>query len=121
MSLAPALQVNRLNGDAKPVSVIGELKVPAEIKMADGSSRPVLDTDENGDNVLRTDPTGHGIVEYENGVTAYMLNSGRGFEIEAICERGIVTAWNDGETWRLREPRGIHQLDESQRQRWCVP
>lgn len=103
------------------MSVIGELKVPAEIKMADGSSRPVLDTDENGDNILRTDPTGHGIVEYENGVTAYMLNSGRGFEIEAICERGIVTAWNDGETWRLREPRGIHQLDESQRKRWCVP
>lgn len=47
-----------------------------------------------------------------------MLNSGRGTEFEAICERGIVSAWNDGETWRLREPRGIHQLDESQRERW---
>ena len=31
---------------------------------------------------------------------------------------GIVTAWNDGETWRLREPRGIHQLDPSMRAKW---
>ena len=29
-----------------------------------------------------------------------------------------MTAWNDGETWRVREPRGIHQLDPEQRAKW---
>ena len=39
-----------------------------------------------------------------------MLNSGRGMEVEAICERGTVTGLNDGETWELREPRGVSVL-----------
>ena len=102
--------MNRLNGDAKPISIMGELQITqgtnepgrslhssAElITLPDGSTRPLLDKDEAGGNILRSDPVGHGIVEYDNGVTAYMLNSGRGTEFEAICERGIVTAWNDG-------------------------
>jgi predicted dehydrogenase len=125
--------VNRLNGDAKPIAIMGEIQIQdgstadlnsgrhssmSMITLADGTVRPLLDKDQHGGNILRSDPVGHGIVEYDNGVTAYMLNSGRGTEFEAICERGIVSAWNDGETWRLREPRGIHQLDESQRERW---
>ena len=61
------------------------------ILLPDGSARPLLDKDENGGNILRSDPVAHGIVHYENGVTAYMLNSGRGTEFECICERGIVS------------------------------
>lgn len=124
--------VNRLNGDARPISIMGELQLTNTgtrprsdkhastplVELPDGTTRPLLDKDETGANILRSDPVGHGIVEYENGVTAYMLNSGRGTEFEAICERGIVSAWNDGETWRLREPRGIHQLAEDQRAKW---
>lgn len=49
----------------------------ANVTLEDGSVAPVLDKDEHGGNILRTDPVGHGIVQYENGVTAYMLNSGR--------------------------------------------
>ena len=46
------------------------------------------------------------------GVTAYMLNTGRGTEFEAVCERGIVTAWNDG-PWR----RGLGRIVAFQTQR----
>lgn len=34
-------------------------------------------------------------------------------EVEAVCERGIVTSLNNGETWQLREPRGIERMDEA--------
>ena len=47
--------------------------------------------------LLRGDPRGHGIFRCENGVTVYMLNSGRGMEVEAICERGTISGFNDGE------------------------
>ena len=110
--------VNWLNKDAKPVSIMGELTADPTVEMADGTTKPLLDQDGAGNNVLRADPLGHGIVEYDNGVTAYMLNSGRGTEFEAICERGVVSAWNDGETWHLREPRGIHMLPQEEREKW---
>ena len=32
-------------------------------------------------------------------------------EVEAICEHGTVTSLNDGETWEIRERRGIHSID----------
>jgi len=105
--------VNWLNKDAKPVSIMGELTADPTVEMADGTTKPLLDQDEAGNNVLRADPLGHGIVEYDNGVTAYMLNSGRGTEFEAICERGHIKSLNNGETWTLREPRGqvLDRLD----------
>ena len=71
--------VNRLNGDAKPISIMGEIQVEdgttedlnsgrhssmSMITLADGSKRPLLDKDEHGQNILRSDPVGHGIVEY---------------------------------------------------------
>lgn len=65
----------------------------------------------NGDEVidgdiLREDPIGHGIIQFQNGVTAYALNSGRGMEVEAICEKGVVTALGNGKEWQLRAPTG---------------
>ena len=61
----------------------------------------------NGDEVidgeiLREDPVGHGIIQFANGVTAYALESGRGSEIEAICENGVATALANGNEWQLR-------------------
>ena len=42
----------------------------------------------------------HGVVKFENGVTAYMLeSSGAGMEVECICERGILRGLNNGESW----------------------
>jgi predicted dehydrogenase len=63
----------------------------------------------NGDEVidgeiLREDPTGHGIIHFQNGVTAYALNSGRGLEVEAVCANGVATALGNGAEWQLRAP-----------------
>ena len=58
-----------------------------------------------GDGTISIDPVGEGIIEFENGVTAYALNSGgRRSEWEAVCEDGVVTALSNGEEWQLREP-----------------
>ena len=46
-----------------------------------------------------------------------MLNTGRGMEVEAICEHGTVTGLNDGETWEVRERRGIHSVDPQFREK----
>ena len=55
---------------------------------------------------LRQDPVGHGILQFGNDVTAYSLNSGRGLEVEAIGQRGVVTALGNGAEWQVREPGG---------------
>ena len=49
---------------------------------------------------MRRFETAHGVVKFENGVTAYMLeSSGAGMEVECICERGILRGLNNGESW----------------------
>ena len=89
----------KLNGD-RPVSwVQAHLKDGAEI----------LDHD-----ILPEDPSGHGIVQFENGVTGYALLAGGPSEVEVICERGVVTALG-GRQWQVRGPgsvdhRGRHSL-----------
>ena len=62
----------------------------------------------NGDQVidgerLSEDPIGHGILQFENGVTAYALNSGRGMEVEAVGDRGVVSGLRNGVEWHVRE------------------
>ena len=52
--------------------------------------------------VLREDPVGEGIVQFANGVTAYMLITPRSTDCEVICENGSLTAYNDGLEWQLR-------------------
>ena len=47
-------------------------------------------------------PIGQGTIQFENGVTAYALNSGRRSEWEAVCERGVLTALANGEEWQMR-------------------
>jgi predicted dehydrogenase len=54
--------------------------------------------------VLCVDPGAHGMFQFDNGVMAYCLNSGRGLEVEAVCEHGTVTALNNDEDWEVREP-----------------
>ena len=79
--------MQRLNSDVPAISVQAQLQAGPEA--IEGQ-------------ILRQDPVGHGIIQFENGVTAYALNSGRGFEIEAICERGVATALINGNDWLLR-------------------
>ena len=52
--------------------------------------------------VITVDPGGHGIVEYEDGVTAYCLTTPRGSEKEVICERGVISIIGNGSEWHLR-------------------
>jgi len=54
------------------------------------------------DDRLTEDPPGHGIIQFEDGVTAYALNTGRSGEWEAVCERGAVAALSNGAGWSLR-------------------
>ena len=51
---------------------------------------------------LTEDPMGHGTIQFADGVTAYILMTGRKGEFEAVCERGVMTAYRDGLTWGLR-------------------
>jgi len=55
------------------------------------------------DGGLVKDPSGHGMAQFENGVTLYALNSGRSAEWEAVCERGAVAALSNGQQWLLRQ------------------
>ncbi len=59
--------------------------------------------------LLREDPVGEGLIEYENGVRAYALNTGRGTEFEAICDGGVLISGNNGDDWQIRRrvPLGI--------------
>ena len=72
----------------------------------------LTDADETVDGeLLRGDPCGEGILQAENGVNLYALNSGRGVEFEAVCERGSVETWNNGTSWNLRESGGHDHFD----------
>ena len=81
--------LQRLNSDAPAAWVQAHLPNADEI----------IDGD-----ILREDPVGHGIIQFANGVTAYALNSGRGLEVEAVCQRGVVTALGNDKEWQLRAP-----------------
>jgi len=58
-------------------------------------------------NEFREDPVGHGIIQFENGVTTYALLSPRRSEWEAICDKGTLTAFNNGLEWQLRRQVAI--------------
>ena len=54
--------------------------------------------------VLHADPGGGGRLQFADGVPAFLLDSGRPFEAEVVCERGIVTTV--GSDWQVREEGG---------------
>ncbi len=68
-----------------------------------GSPTPEIQEDK-----LLSDPEGQGMLYFENGVVAYALDSGRGLEIEAICEGGTVTAVGSDHDWVVREFKGTN-------------
>ena len=78
-----------LNGDA-PVSWV-------QFHLSEGADR--ID-----DTVLHADPGGGGRLQFADGVPAFLLDSGRPFEAEVVCERGIVTTV--GSDWQVREEGG---------------
>ena len=53
--------------------------------------------------VMRSDPRANATIQFDNGVTAFSLLSGRGvFDLEAVCERGMVSVVGNGAAWTLR-------------------
>ena len=67
---------------------------------------------------LTEDPVGGGIIEFENGVTAYGVIPGREIEWEVNCEKGNLTAW-PGSVYLLREAgaqgyRGVPTMADGQ-------
>ena len=78
-----------LNGDA-PVSWV-------QFHLSEGADR--IDG-----TVLHADPGGGGRLQFADGVPAFLLDSGRPFEAEVVCERGIVTTV--GSDWQVREEGG---------------
>jgi len=61
----------------------------------------------NGDeliegDLLKGDPAAQGTIQFRNGVTAYALLTPRASDYEAICEKGVLTAMNNGTGWKLR-------------------
>lgn len=79
-----------LNGDA-PVSWV-------QFHLSEGA-------DQIEGATLRADPSGGGRLQFANGVPAFLLDSGRPFELEVVCERGIVTTI--GSEWQVREAGGV--------------
>ena len=51
---------------------------------------------------LTVDPLGEGVIGFANGVTAHLMLTSRGLEVEAIGKQGTLTAFNDGAQWLLR-------------------
>ena len=77
----------RLNSDHRALWVQGSL----------------LDDDIIEGTRLKEDPRAQGIIEFENGVTAYCLQTGRGSEHEAVLEGGAISALSDGTEWFVRK------------------
>ena len=88
----------RLNSDAPVAWVQAHLPSTGETSFSDGNDFKGFD----GDRIME-DPLGHGIIQFENGVTGYALLSGRGFEFEAGCESGVLTSLEDSGEWVLQE------------------
>jgi predicted dehydrogenase len=84
--------VMRLNSDVPAVWV------QAYLSSADN----ILDGD-----ILMEDPVGTGTIYFENGVTASLLVTPRGLELEAIGTEGVLSAFNDAQEWLLRRPQPI--------------
>ena len=78
----------RLNGDVPITAAQAHLTCSPDVFVGD---------------TMTEDPAGYGTFLFANGVVAHALNTGRGLEIEAICERGVVTALGNGESWAMRK------------------
>ncbi len=54
--------------------------------------------------IVPGDPSSHGIIQFQNGVVAYALLSGRGADYDIVCERGTISSIDLGRIWQLRRP-----------------
>jgi predicted dehydrogenase len=91
--------VQYLNGDERPTWVQGNL--------------PRGDAALDGDEVI-ADPAGQGMIGFANGMVAHALLTSLPYEHAAICERGMLTATNNGTEFQLRRA-----VSEGRGRRWA--
>ena len=59
----------------------------------------------DGDEVIE-DPSAEGMVGFSNGVIAHVLRTSLPSEHQAVCERGVLTAMNNGSELQMRRMEG---------------
>ena len=59
-------------------------------------------------NIAREDPSGQGMIQFSNGVTAHALLAQLGWE--AICEKGSITSHRDGAVWQIRHQNRLESF-----------
>lgn len=72
----------------------------------------------NGDSIIdgdivREDPSGQGMIQFSNGVTAHALLAPLGWE--AICEGGSITSARDGAVWQIRRQNRLESFPRFER------
>ena len=92
--------VMRMNND-QPVSWV-QAHLPYGYRGGDTDGSDFIGFD--GDALL-ADPSGHGILQFENGVTAYALMTSQGGQYEAVCKEGSVASLAGGLEWRIMRRR----------------
>ncbi len=88
----------RLNSDA-PASWVSA-------HLPDGDA--IIDGD-----IVREDPSGQGMIQFSNGVTAHALLAPLGWE--AICEKGSITSARDGAMWQIRRQNRLESFPKFER------
>lgn len=68
---------------------------------------PGGDTIIDGD-IVREDPSGQGMIQFSNGVTAHALLAPLGWE--AICANGSITSFRDGAVWQIRRQNRLESF-----------
>ena len=58
---------------------------------------------------VRDAPIRTGLVEFENGLTLHVADTGLYYDIEIVCDAGIIRVQNDGESLHLRKKAGTNQ------------
>ena len=60
---------------------------------------------------LKSDPTGQGVIEFDNGVKAYAFNISNKTKWDAICENGVISAIDNGSQFNVWTENKKYLLD----------
>jgi predicted dehydrogenase/sugar phosphate isomerase/epimerase len=90
--------VKWLNDDNPVAWIQGHLPGGASGRYVHGT-----DYDDFEGDIVPGDPSAHGIIQFQNGVVAYALLSGRGSDYDIICERGAISCIDRGRLWQMRQ------------------
>ena len=93
------------NSGSHSIDLVLHLRGDTPLRTVQGSLTRDVDIDTEA-GLIRADPTGQGVLEFEDGVPAYLLNSGRGHDVDAVLDGAVASSWNGGREWRVRVAEG---------------